>query len=123
MLSLLSAWTGLAATIMAVVMLFRRSFFSPGWLAITVYTAILSLARGNSLMGITKRNHHRARCSAATFAVLCRTRPVGHRHRDCLCDLLSNHRVIGRRHQRIKKQTHLWLSMSAHRSESGAVKE
>lgn len=43
MLSLFSAWTGLAAMIMAGVMLFRRSFFSPGWLAITVYTAILSL--------------------------------------------------------------------------------
>ena len=43
MLSLLSAWTALAATLMAGVMLFRRSFFSPGWLAATVYTAILSL--------------------------------------------------------------------------------
>ncbi len=43
MLSLLSAWTGLAAVIMAAVMLFRRSFFSPVWLTISVYTAIFSL--------------------------------------------------------------------------------
>jgi hypothetical protein len=46
MLALLSVWLGLAAMLLAAVMVVRRALFHDVWITITLYTAVLALTLG-----------------------------------------------------------------------------
>ena len=49
MLALLSAWLGVAALMLSLLMAFRRTWFTDTWIVVALYTAIFSL----TLAGMT----------------------------------------------------------------------